>query len=130
MDEKKVIILDTDEQHCKALCTLLEAKRYQVVLMRSLDSIQEYIQKRTCLAVILDVDSASVDNRGLRQITVDNPEVYFFAMSRHSYNPEFKESICYHIYACLNKPIDQDEMFYWLKCIEENHAVSDNQTAP
>ena len=130
MDEKKVVVLDTDENHSKALCTMLEAKQYHAVPLQSLDSIQGYIQKRTCLAVILDVGNESVDNRSIRQLTLDNPGVYFFVMSQHSYNPELEESICYHIYACLNKPVDQDEMFYWLKCIEENHAAPDNQTVP
>ena len=130
MDEKKVVVLDMDENHSKALCTMLEAKQYHAVPLQSLDSIQGYIQKRTCLAVILDVGNESVDNRSIRQLTLDNPGVYFFVMSQHSYNPELEESICYHIYACLNKPVDQDEMFYWLRSIEENHAAPDNQTVP
>ena len=122
--KKRIVVLDTDEQHSKVLCTMLEAKQYHAVPMRSLDSIQRYIQKSNCLAVILDVDNESVDNRSIRQLTVDNPEVYFFAMSQHSYNPDFKESMSYHICACLNKPVDQDEMLYWLRCIEKNDEKS------
>jgi len=129
LNEKKVVVLDMNEQHSKALCTMLEAKQYHAVPMRSLDNIQGYIQKHNCLAVILDVDNESVHNRSIRQLTVDNPGVYFFVMSQRSYNPELEESICYHIYACLNKPVDQDEMFYWLRSIEENDATSKNQTA-
>ncbi len=124
LDGKKIVFLDTDEQHSKALCTMLEAKQYHAVPMRSLDSIRGYIQKSSCLAVILDVDNESVDNRSIRQLTVNFPEVYFFAMSQHRYNPEFKESMSYHVYACLNKPVDMDEMFYWLRCIEKNDVKS------
>jgi DNA-binding NtrC family response regulator len=130
LNEKKVVVLDMNEQHSKALCTMLEAKQYHAVPMRSLDNIQGYIQKHNCLAVILDVDNESVHNRSIRQLTVDNPGVYFFVMSQHSYNPELEESICYHIYACLNKPVDQDEMFYWLRSIEENHVAPNNRTVP
>ena len=117
--KKRIVVLDTDEQHSKALCTMLEAKQYHAVPMRSLDSIQEYIQKSSCLAVILDVDNESVDNRSIRQMTIDNPEIYLFVMSQHSYNPDFKESMSYHIHACLNKPVDPDELLFWLKSICE-----------
>ena len=47
LDEKKVVVLDTDEQHSKALCTMLEAKQYHAVPMQSLDSIQGYIKNIT-----------------------------------------------------------------------------------
>lgn len=122
--EKKIVVLDTDEQHCRALCAMLEEMRYRATPMPSLDSMEKHLQGSTCLAVILDIETESVDNRTIRKLTINNPEVYFFGMSSHSYNPEYREAICYHTYACLNKPIDQDEMSYWLKCIEENHEES------
>jgi hypothetical protein len=31
-----------------------------------------------------------------------------------------RDSIRDHIYACLTKPIDPDELVYWLKCIRED----------
>jgi len=126
--EKKIVVLDTDDKHCLALCDMLEAKQYCAIPMASMDSIQRYIQKSACLAVILDVEDESVDNHTIRELTINNPGVYFFAMSQHSYNPELREAICYHIYACLNKPLDPDELYYWLRSIEENYAAQKNQT--
>jgi len=31
-----------------------------------------------------------------------------------------KDAICYHIYSCINKSVDPDELFYWLKCIYQD----------
>jgi hypothetical protein len=41
-------------------------------------------------------------------------------MSSDRFHPELKDAICYHIYACLTKPLDYDELLYWLRCIEDN----------
>lgn len=125
--EKKIVVLDTDEQHCGALCAMLDEMQYQAIPMYSLANIEKYIQERTCLAVIFDIETESVDNRIIKKLKINNPEVYFFGMSSHSYNPEFREAICYHICACLNKPIDPDELFFWLRSINENDADSKNQ---
>jgi hypothetical protein len=41
-------------------------------------------------------------------------------MSKNPFHPELKDAICYHIYACINRPIDPDELFYWLKSIDDD----------
>ena len=48
----------------------------------------------------------------------------FDELSFDKFHPELKDAICYHIYACLNKPIDPDELLYWLKCIQEDDTES------
>jgi hypothetical protein len=42
---------------------------------------------------------------------------YVFGLSKILYNPELKEAICCHLFACLKKPVDSDELLYWLKSI-------------
>ena len=71
------------------------------------------------LAVIIDIDSVPVDNRTIRNLTVQNPEIYFFCLSERRFHPELEDAICYHIYACINKPIDPDELFFWIDSIRK-----------
>jgi len=33
-----------------------------------------------------------------------------------------KDAIRNHIYACLTKPVDMDEITYWLRCIREDQS--------
>ena len=53
---------------------------------------------------------------------------YFFCLSKHPFHPELQDAICYHIYACLNRPVDPDELFYFLRSINENETKSSKPT--
>ena len=72
------------------------------------------------MAVIIDLDSVAVDNRTIRSLALQFPKIPFLCLSKERFHPELKDSIRDHIYACLIKPIDPDELGYWLKCIRED----------
>jgi DNA-binding NtrC family response regulator len=118
--EKKVVVLDTDETQGRELCASLEKGPYQAYLLQSLPHLGKCIEEKACIAVFIDIDTVLIDNRTVRDLTIKYPEVHFFCISKHPYNPELKDAICYHIYACLNRPVDPDELFYWLRSIEQN----------
>ena len=116
----KVVVFDNDQTQCLALCDLLGVRGYQTVPARSLSDLNLLLQKKNCLVVLMDLDTAPLDNRTIRNLTQKNPEVYFLCLSSKRFHPELKESICYHIYACINKPVDLDELYYWLRSIYED----------
>ena len=76
--------------------------------------------KEKFMAVLMDIDSVAVDNRVIRELAADCPATPFLCISRERVHPELKDAISNHIYACLNKPVDQDELRYWMKCIKED----------
>jgi hypothetical protein len=41
-------------------------------------------------------------------------------VSKLSYHPGLEEVIGSHLFACLVKPIDVEELSFWLKSISEN----------
>ncbi len=118
--EKKIVVLDADEIQCRELCAILGRDKYQAIPLQLLPDLGKCIEESACLAVFIDIDTVLIDNRTIRDLTLKYPEVYFFCTSKHPYNPELKDAICYHIYACLNKPVDPDELFYWLRSIDQN----------
>jgi DNA-binding NtrC family response regulator len=120
--EKEIVVLDADEKQCKKLCELLEERHYQAIPMHSLLDLESYIQGGACLAVILDIDTLSVDNRMIRELTITYPGVYFLCLSEERFHPELKEAIGSHFYACLNKPVDPDELLYLLRGIYEDNS--------
>ncbi|UCF91960.1 MAG: hypothetical protein JSW39_27440 [Desulfobacterales bacterium] len=122
--KKKIVVLDADEHECQRICNLLEERHYPTIPMHSLSHLGESVERSDCIAVLLDIDSVPVDNRVIRELTLEHAGVRFLCASRDRFHPELKDAICYHIYACLNKPIDPEELFYWLRCIyeEENEA--------
>jgi DNA-binding NtrC family response regulator len=125
--EKEIVVLDADKAQCGELCALLKSRHYHATQVDSILNLQNHLQEATCQVVMLDLDTVPVDNRIIRDLTIKYPEVCFLGLCKQRYNPELKEAICYHIYACINKPVDPDEIFYWLRSICENEADYEKQ---
>jgi DNA-binding NtrC family response regulator len=120
--EKKIAVLDAYEEEGRELCDLLAQRHYKTVALHSLAELEICLTDHTCKAVLMDIDSVPVDNRTIRELTLKHPETYFLCTSKDRFHPDLKDAICYHIYACLNKPVDPDELFYWLRSIDEDDA--------
>jgi DNA-binding NtrC family response regulator len=127
--KKGIVVVDADQNQCRRLCALLKKSQYSTISMHSIQYLEENLKQSNSLAVIIDIDTISVNNRTVRELTIKFPDVYFFCLSEKSFHPELKDAICYHIYACLNKPIDPDELFYFLRSINENETDPNNQFA-
>ena len=126
--KKCIIVLDAEYKQCHQLCTLLEAQQYRVKPINSISNLEESLYEGDCLSVLLDIDTISVDNRTIRDFTIRFPDVYFFCLSERPFHPELHDAICYHIYACINKPVDPDELFFWLRSIIENDSDSKDKS--
>jgi len=120
--QKTILVIDANKKRCREFCELLQNSDYVATPLYSIDDLAENIEKSGCRAIFWDVDTVPADNRSVRELTIKFPGVYFFCLSSKRFHPELKDAICYHIYACLNRPIDQDELFYWLRSIEENES--------
>jgi len=120
--EKKIAVLDADQQSCDELRGILESQRFPTIAIHSLALLESHIQSGDIIAVVVDIDSVPVDNRTIRELTLKYPGVRFLCTSKDRFHPELKDAICYHIYACLNKPVDPDELLYWIKSIYEEEA--------
>ena len=114
---KNILVVDSNKEECNDLCEALNRVKHQATPLFSSIKLDERIKETACLVVILDLNTPSIDNNVIKQLTIANSGVYFLGLSKNRLNPEFEESICYHIYACLNKPVDLDELLYWIKCI-------------
>ena len=120
--EKRILVVDAVRKQCRQVCTLLEKGGYPATPMHSILNLEKNLARGEYLAVILDIDTVAVDNRTIRELTIKYPGVIFFALSAYRFHPELKDAICYHIFACINKPVDPDELFYWLRCIYEDES--------
>jgi len=118
--QKKIVVLDTDEAQCKELCALIEQKNYPAVPIHSVPQLEQCFEGQDCLGVFIDIDTVPLTNRDIRQFALRFPGTYIFCVSIHQFHPELKEAICYHVYACLNRPVDPDELFYWIRSIYQD----------
>ena len=110
-----VVHANSDER--RELCQVLEESHYQTTPMDSLTGLLKQLRVSTCHAAILDLDSLPVDNRFIKELCKEGPELCVIAISSRTFHPELEEAMRSHISACLSKPVNMDELFYWLKSI-------------
>ena len=117
--KNKILVMSADVKECGELCALLNEQHYLATPACSLPEMITFIQDIECIIVIIDLDTVPIDNRTIRELTIKYPGIYFLCLSSHRFHPHLKEALCYHIYACINKPLDPNELFFWLKSIFE-----------
>jgi DNA-binding NtrC family response regulator len=117
-----IMVLNADLKESQEIGSLLEQAGYVPVVIHRKEDLYGQLKVLRCLTVILDVDTIRLDNREIKELTRKFPNVSFLCTSKDPFHPELKEAICNHIYACLKKPVDPDELFYWLKSIRESEA--------
>ncbi len=115
-----MVVIDADRQHGRQFCDLLQDLNYSVSLIDSLKDLEEELQKDPGVAVILDLDTVPVNNQFLRGLRKIHPQLYMLGISKLSYHPGLEEVIGSHLFACLVKPLDVEELSFWLKSISEN----------
>lgn len=118
--KQNIILISSNKNESETINAFLTENHYLLHVMGSVNALVRFFAASSVNCVILDLDSVSVDNRTIRELTLQYPQVYFLCMSKDRFHPELKDAICYHIYACLTKPLNYDELLYWLKCIEDN----------
>jgi DNA-binding NtrC family response regulator len=117
--QEPVVVVDADEQQRQEMCAVLEREDYRTVSLHSLATLNQEIQEGTRRVVILDLDTIPVDNRFFRGLKKENPGVCVIGLSSRPFHPELKEAMSSHIYACLGKPVDEEELVFWVKSLCE-----------
>ncbi len=122
--KRKVILIGKESKELNKIEIVLTKNNYRPYLRENIENLDRNLADISCNCVVLDLDSISIDNRTIRELTIQYPHVYFLCMSIDRFHPELKDAICYHIYACLTKPLDYDELLYWLRCIDNEATLS------
>ena len=104
------MVVDADRQHARQLCDLLQALNYSVSLLHSLKELEQELHKDLEVAVILDLDTVPVNNQFLRGLRKRHPQLHMLGVSKLSYHPGLEEVIGSHLFACLVKPLDVEEL--------------------
>ncbi|MBT3804259.1 MAG: hypothetical protein HOG03_06620 [Desulfobacula sp.] len=118
--ETLIVIVGKSDDGYKSLIQLLMEEEYKGITIKSIKKLEAYLSWEECMAVLIDIDTVPVENRKVRELTVQYSHTPFLCMSDKNYHPKLKETICYHVYACINKSIDPDELFYLLRSIRDD----------
>lgn len=115
--KQEIAIVHPIEKHGRRLGEILARTHYRIKVFVNLEELQTYLHTGPCRAVIIDMDELPVDKQFFRNLKRLQPALIILTMSSRSFHPELEEAMSRHIYACMNKPVDQEEMIYLLKGI-------------
>jgi DNA-binding response OmpR family regulator len=117
---RTILVADANRKQCQDLCLLLEREHYKTLPLHSLADLEATIREGPHLTIILDLDTLRVDNRMIRDLRKQDRRVRIVGLSSRPFHPELEEALTSHIYACLAKPIDPDELFYVIRSVHDN----------
>ena len=120
----KVLVVNAIKKETDGIGDILLPAGYTPWIIENIEGVEPALSAGDCMAVLLDLDSLEVSNRTVRQMTLKFPQVCFLCTSWKPFHPELQDAICYHIYACVQKPVDPDELLYWLKCIYQDQTIT------
>lgn len=113
--EKTVVVLDPDKEHSRKLCSVLEKEHYRVLSALPASDLSQLLRESAARAMILDIDLVPMDNRALKELRKDNPDLCIIGLSGRSFHPELKEALSHYIDACFAKPVEWDDLLYYLR---------------
>ncbi len=119
---KPAVVVVANKKNGDECCLLLGTLNYSADLLPTLNDLERYLSKKPELAVILDLDSVAPDRQFFRGLKKKYPLLHILGISSLPYHPGLEEVIGDHFYACLVKPLDLEELAFWLKSITENLA--------
>ena len=123
MGRLKVAVADVDKQNRRAICALLEQADIPVASMNTLKVLADHLKRKSIAVLIIDLDTLPVDNTFFRGLKKQYPNVHILCLSGHTHHPGLEEAMGVHICASLAKPLNSEELLYWLKAISEVEPV-------
>ena len=121
--KNRVIIVSAGAHDVASICRIIEEDDYQTAVCSSLSELKSILCD-ACMAAILDLDNVPLDNRTIRALAFSHPATCFLCISGERFHPDLQEAIRNHLFACLHKPVDPDELHYFLRCIRDDPTES------
>jgi len=129
--ERQIILIGADEKETQKLRRLLERQRIQVTIEKSdmnLSHLSQQIQDSDCQALLIDLDTMPLETNFFRDLKRKSPFLNIMGVSDRPFHPELEEAIGSYMYACLKKPVDEDEFLYLIKSIYKNDPIQEKRS--
>lgn len=124
-----ILVLEGGSSHVASIYESVLALGYGAQRFGTWGDLLKSLQYSKTPVLLLDLDTAGLGWTELRQLRKLNTPVYLLTFSQNPFHPEIKENSWTDIFASLAKPVDPDELGFWLRSIEQN-SKSFNRPAP
>ncbi|MBW1777940.1 MAG: hypothetical protein JRJ54_10155 [Deltaproteobacteria bacterium] len=112
---KTILVIGCKDQ--EEIFPVLEQQRFSFRCVETHEAAVSALSSKEYAAVLLDLDAIPVTSPMIRNLAATHPGIPFLCISRKRLHPELREAFHDHIYACLAKPVDPEELRYWLKSL-------------
>ncbi len=113
----KVLVVNPVKKEADGIGAILLQAGYTPRIIDNVEGMDAAIRASDCMAVMVDIDSLELSNRTVRQLSLEFPHVGILCTSWKPFHPELQDAISHHMYACVQKPIDPDELQFWMRSI-------------
>jgi DNA-binding NtrC family response regulator len=128
--ESVTAVIEAPSEEWTKLALLLSRNGYSICTVESLERLEALLHETDCRVVLLDLDFFPADNRFFRSLKTAKPDSSIFVVSSRPFHPELKEAMSTHICACFKRPLDVDEILYWLKAVSREPRDRDPTDLP
>jgi DNA-binding NtrC family response regulator len=112
----EIAVLVSQKLLSQALRPILDQDPYVLYELGSMDDVARYMQGRDKGLLIVDLDTEQVNNAVLREVKKNHP-ITIIAISSEQFHPGLEEAFRHHLFACLTKPLDAEELLYMLRSV-------------
>lgn len=118
-------LIDRESEGWNEVESGLDALNYRVHFVETLEELQSLTLKTGCRVVVIDLDIVEISNRFFRSLKKDNADLSILATSSSPFHPQLGEAMTHHICACFRKPIEHEEIEFWLKAVTRRSPTRD-----
>jgi len=105
-----ILVIEPDETHRRHLRNVLTTMGFGAKCFDALDVVPPDKGSAAYPAAVIDLDRSLPDQRLLRAWHAAHRAMRIIGMSRHRFDPERAEIIGRHLFACIKKPVDPEEL--------------------
>ena len=122
-----ILVIDLDGKHRRGFRQVLTDMPLTADFFESIDRLPARLDIRRYRAVIIDLDEKIPSKTTFETWRRQNNHLNILGISSKRFHPDHSEVIGQHLFACLKKPVDPDELTFLLKSIFE--LFEDNEAA-
>lgn len=112
-----MVIASSDQKWCDDLASVIEGEQLKTAKAYSIEELKERLSSSQVVVAVVDIDLLPINNRLIRKLALKYPGLNFLCISTDRFHPNLKEGMTSKIYACIQKPIDIDELLYFIRSI-------------
>ena len=119
-----VIVACANEDQWKKICEIIKGSKCEAYWVKTLKGLESVgiASVRLPDVIMLDVDTIFADNRSIKELKKRFPESHILAISKAAFHPELSEAVSKHVFACLRKPLDSEEILFWLRAASKTNG--------